>query len=171
MSKEALIPLAEIARPHGVRGELRLKVYNADSDLLLDVSEVIVERADRTREPMKIVSARRANEAILVFLDGVRDRDEADAMRGAKLLLPREAFPPLEPGEFYACDVVGLRVVAPDGEIGVVVELYPYPTCDALIVTTPRGRIEIPVVDDVVEAVDVAGGVVRVVSRAASEPG
>ena len=171
MTTAALVPLAEIARPHGVRGELRLKVYNTDSDLLLDIDEVIVERADRSREPMKVVSARRANDAILMFLDGVHDRDEADAMRGVKLLVPRDAFPPLEAGEFYACDVVGLRVVAPDGEIGVVVELYPYPTCDALIVATPRGRIEVPVVDDVVEAVDVANGVVRVVSRAAAEPG
>ena len=171
MKSEALVPLAEIARPHGVRGELRLKVYNADSDLLLDLDEVIVERADKTREPMKIVSARRANDAILVFLDGVADRDEADAMRGAKLLVSRDAFPPLEAGEFYACDVVGLRVVAPDGEVGVVVELYPYPTCDALIVATQGGKIEIPVVDDVVEAVDVAGGVVRLVSRPAAEPG
>ena len=164
-----LVPLAEVARPHGVQGELRLKVYNTDSDLLLDKTEVFVELGKGPAVLRKVRRTRRAHEAILMILEGCDGRDAAEAMRGAKICLARDAFPPLADGEFYACDVVGLKVISPEGEIGTVLELYPYPTCDALIVATPRGKIEVPVVEDVVESIDVGEGVVRVVSRAALE--
>ena len=37
---ETWVPLAEVARPHGVKGEVRLKLFNRDSDVLLDLDEV-----------------------------------------------------------------------------------------------------------------------------------
>lgn len=168
--KPKLVPLAEVARPHGVQGELRLKVYNTDSDLLLDMTEVFVEQGKTPPVLRKVKRVRQANEAILMFVEGVEGRDAAEAMRGAKILIPRDAFPPLEEGEYYACDVVGLKVVSPEGDVGTVLELYPYPTCDALIVATPRGKVEIPVVEDVVESIDVGEGVVRLLAGATLEP-
>ncbi len=44
---DAWVPLAEVARPHGVRGELRLKLFNEDSDILLEQDEVLL-RLPRT---------------------------------------------------------------------------------------------------------------------------
>lgn len=165
-----LIPLAEVARPHGVRGELRLKVYNQDSDLLVSAREVTLRMPDGQTRPARLRTVRRANDALLAFLEGCEDRDGADALRGAQLCLSRDAFPPLPDDEFYACDIVGARLVAPDGDVGVVEELVPYPTCDVLVVATPRGRIDVPLVEDVVELVDVAAGIVRVHSREVLEP-
>jgi 16S rRNA processing protein RimM len=165
-----LVALAEIARPHGVKGELKLKLYNADSDLLLEAEEVVIEHTDGEREIARIQSARRANDALLVRLEGCGDRDEADALRGAKLLLPRDVFPPLDEGEFYVVDIVGAKVISPDGEVGTVEDMITYPTCDAFVVVTTRGRIEIPLVEGVVEGVDTAERIVRVTSRAVLEP-
>ena len=42
LSPEAWVPLGEVARPHGVRGEVRVQPYNRDSDLLLQLEEVLV---------------------------------------------------------------------------------------------------------------------------------
>jgi len=156
-----LIPLAEIARPHGVRGELRLKVYNRDSDLLLSLPEVLLQHTDGEQNLVKILHAQRSNEAILMRIEGCDDRDHAEELRGAQLLVPRDAFPPIEEGEFYVCDLIGARVIAPDGEVGTVEGLLPYPTCDALLIRTPEGRLELPLLDGLVDEVDVAGGVVR----------
>jgi 16S rRNA processing protein RimM len=160
-----LIALAEVARPHGVRGELRLKLYNRDSDLLLSLPEVVLQHKDGEQNLVKLTGARRANDAILAFIEGCSDRDHADELRGAQLLAPREVFPALEDGEFYVCDVVGARVVAPDGEMGTVEDVLSYPTCDALAVRTPKGRVELPLVDGVIDEVDIAAGVVRVPRR------
>lgn len=160
-----LVPLAEISRPHGVRGELRLKLFNRDSDLLLDIEEVVIEYPDGERRAVSVQAARRANDTILLQLEGCGDRDEAEDLRGAKILVPRESFPPIGEGEFYVFDVLGAKVMAPDGEVGVVEGFQSYPTVDALEVRTPGGLIEIPLVDDVVASVDVSAGIITIRSR------
>lgn len=165
---ERWIALAEVARPHGVRGELRLRVFNADSDLLLDVETV------RVNDKEKIVDyARRANEAILMKLRGVDDRDVADTLRGAKISLRRDQFPELEEGEFYVCDVEGARVVFEGKDVGKVTTIRSYPSVEAMVVEGLRtsevrdppsvenkGELEIPLTDAFIERVDVENGVV-----------
>lgn len=162
-----LVALAEVARPHGVRGELRLKVYNRDSDLLRQIPEITLELLNGKRSMVKLKTARWANDALLVTLEGCASREAADALRGAKLLADRSAFPVVEDGdEYYACDLEGLTVVDPDGVVGVVQEVVEYPTCDALLVAGPGGQIEIPMIDGVVQQVDLATGRIQVSSRA-----
>lgn len=160
-----LVALAEIARPHGVRGELRLKVYNRDSDLLLSLPEVILQHKDGEQNIVRLLHAQYANDAILVQIEGCEDRDHAEELRGALILVPRETFPPLEDGEFYVCDLLGAKVLAPDGEVGEVEGLLPYPTCDALLVRTPNGRIELPLIDGLVGEIDIANHIVHVPRR------
>ncbi len=189
LAPDAWVPLAEIARPHGVRGELRLRPYNADSDLLYDLDEVLVRFKAATPPGatpgviqagganggsprptdllLRIESAREANDAILVKLQGVDDRDRAIALRGAEVCARRREFPPVEPGEFYACDVEGARVVIGEEELGRVVEMRSYPTVDVLVVTAADGGRpwEVPLVDAVVERLDVEVGLVVLSTR------
>lgn len=160
-----LVAIGEIARPHGVRGELKIKLYNPSSELLLDVDRVVLEHTDGDREVAEIATARPIAEGVLLRLVGCEDRDEADALRGTKLLVPREAFPPLEEGEFYVTDLEGAVVVDPAGDFGRVETLLSYPSCDVLVVTTPEGRVEIPLVEAFVVRVDTAGKRVEIRDR------
>ena len=165
-----LVPLAAVARPHGVRGELRLKLHNRDSDLLLGRREVVLRYPDGEERLVVMKSVRRANEAMLVQLEGCGDRDAADELRNAQVLVPRDAFPAPDEGEYYACDLVGLRVVDAEGEVGRVHEFVSYPTCDALLITAPSGAFEVPLVDDIVDSIDLERGEVRIFARAALAP-
>jgi len=162
------VALAEVARPHGVRGELRVKVYNSDSDLLPSLPEVMVRRADGGERSMRLQSVRGADEGfLLVKLDGVFDRDAAESFRGAQLCARRDAFPPLEDGEFYACDVVGSRLFGPEGELGIVEDLVSYPTADVLVGRLSGGaRCEIPLIDDYIEEIDAGTRQVRLTNAA-----
>lgn len=160
--------MAVVARPHGVRGELRLRPYNADSDLLLEVGEVMLRLPSGEGEVLSFEHARRAHDAILVKLPGRDDRNAVEELRGAEVLVRREDFPPLEDDEFYVCDIIGANVVAPEGEIGRVEGLLSYPTVDVFVVRGEAGvRFEIPLLDDFVERVDVAGKKVLVTAQAA----
>lgn len=164
LSPEAWVPLGEVARPHGVRGEVRVQPYNRDSDLLLELDEVLVRFPEGDAQEVSVDSSRRANDAILVKLHSVDDRDRAAELRGAELCARRGDFPALEPGEFYACDVEGARVVGPAGEeLGSVTELRTYPTVDVLVVKASDGGRpwEVPLVDAVVAAVELGAGMVR----------
>jgi 16S rRNA processing protein RimM len=162
LAEDAWVPLAEIARPHGVRGELRLRLFNRDSDLLLGLDEVLVRMPDGQEHEVTVDGARRANDAILMKLYSVDDRDDADALRGASVCARRGDFPPLDEGEFYVCDVEGAQVVLAleeggEREIGRVRGLRNYPTADVLVVEAAEGGAawEVPLVADVVRSVDV----------------
>ena len=159
------VALAEVSRPHGVRGEVRLKVYNPDSDVLLGQTFVVLRAVSGDERRARVESIRRANDAFLLKLDGIDDRDRAEPLRGAEVRVPREVLPPPEPGEFYVCDVVGARLVDAGGtELDAVVEdLTSYPTVDVLVVRAAHGRrVEIALVDTLVERVEVDQGIVRV---------
>ncbi|HEY4016580.1 MAG TPA: ribosome maturation factor RimM [Polyangiaceae bacterium] len=175
LDADAWVPLAEIARPHGVKGELRLRPYNRDSDLLLGLDEVLVRLPDGEQHEVSIDGARRANDAILMKLYSVDDRDRAEELRGALVCVRRRDFPPLEDGEFYACDVEGAHVVvegeAGECEIGKVRAVRSYPSADVLVVDPPEGgpAWEVPLVGEVVRAVDVASGRVVLATMAGVE--
>jgi 16S rRNA processing protein RimM len=164
---DAWVPLAEVARPHGVRGELRLRLYNRDSDLLLGLDEVLIRFAEGDEQEVSVDGARRADDAILMKLHSVDDRDRAEELRGATICARRGNFPALEAGEFYACDVEGVRVVVDDGaggvrDVGRVREMRVYPATHVLVVDAGDGgrAWEVPLVDSVVRSLDVEGGLV-----------
>ena len=156
----AWIPLAEVARPHGVRGELRLKLYNEDSDILLEQDEVKVVLKRGAEHEVSVDRARRADDAILLKLHAVDDRDRADELRGARICVRRDAFPPLADGEFYVCDLEGARALArtPEGLVafGKVRELRTYPSVEVLVIAADDGGKdwEVPLVAAFVERVD-----------------
>jgi 16S rRNA processing protein RimM len=169
IAPDAWVPLAEVMRPHGVRGEVRLRPYNRDSDLLLELDEVLVRFPEGDEQEVSVDTARRTNDAILVKLHSVDDRDRAAELRGATICARRGDFPALEPGEFYACDVEGARVVVTqegETELGRVTELRSYPTVDVLVVPASDGGRpwEVPLVESVVVGVDVERGVVTLAS-------
>lgn len=167
------VPVAEVARPHGVRGELRLKLYNEGSDLLTELARgsrrsppvpLKLRLPSGEEQPLVLTDARSSNKALLVKFDGVVDCDAAELLRGAVILVPRDAFPPLEEGEFYACDIEGARAMVGGEQVGVVTELHSYPTCDVLVVKRDGASIEVPLTDTYVASVDVAGGVIELVT-------
>jgi len=161
-----LVPLAEVARPHGIAGELRLKVYNLDSDLLLRRPPVLLRLSDGTERQATFSAAREVDKALLVRVVGVDDRNAAEALRGAQVCVPRASLPPPAEGEFYAWDLEGAQAVLTSGEtVGRVTELASYPTCDVLIVEREGGqRLEVPLVEAYVARIDADCGVVELVT-------
>lgn len=163
------IAVAEIARPHGIRGELRLRVYSGDPTLLLRRPPILIRRkgADEvvSERPARIKNARPVDKAILVELEGVADRSAAEELRGAEILVERSQFAPLEEGEFYACDLEGARAELTTGElVGTVTGLGTYPTCDVLLIDRDGQRLEVPILPQFVESVDTDARLVKLVT-------
>ena len=154
--------MAAVARPHGVQGELRLKIFNEGSQLLTSRPRIKLALADGTQRDAKLTSAREVPGGLLVRLEGVSDRNAAELLREAQILVRRADFPPLEDGELYACDLEGARAELTTGEtVGTVKGLQNYPTCDVLLVAREgKPILEIPLVDAYVDRVDTAAGLV-----------
>jgi 16S rRNA processing protein RimM len=160
ISPEEWVPLAEIARPHGVRGEVRLKVFNEDSVVLVDRDEVLIRLPNGEEHEVSVDLARRVDGGILMKLYSIDDRDRADELRGALVCVKRRDFPPLDDGEFYVCDAKGARVVHAGHAIGTVKDVSHYPTVDVLVVKASDGGKdwEVPLLDVFVESLDIAAG-------------
>lgn len=136
-----MVEIGRLTRPHGVRGEVRVHLHFEGSDTLEQVKSVTLTRKGVTLGERRILSARRADKAMLLRLEGVPDRDTAETLRGASVCVPRASLPALEEGEYYLSDLVGARVVGPEGLIGEVVEVRVHPSVDSLIVRTPDGTL------------------------------
>jgi 16S rRNA processing protein RimM len=151
------IEIGRVIKPHGLGGELKVRLHWTESDALDHVEALFVRIGDVERE-LGIESVRPSPPGVLLKLEGIDDRDAAETLRDALILVPRDALPPLEPGEYYLSDLVGLEVVGPDGVVGVVVEVRTHPSVDAAVVRLPDGKlVEQPLVEPWLEAVDLKG--------------
>jgi 16S rRNA processing protein RimM len=163
-------PLAEIARAHGVKGEVRLKLFNTASDVLLEQDEVLVRTPDGEEHEVSVDQARRADDAILMKLYSVDDRDRADELRGSHICVRRKDFPPLEEGEHYTIDLVGAAATMNGQALGKVTDVTAYPTLDVLVVNDGKQLWEIPMSEDYIGKVDAENGHVEVLSLDELEP-
>jgi 16S rRNA processing protein RimM len=104
------LQLGYVAGAHGVHGGLKVKLFNPDSTAI-DVGARLVLRLPEG-EARTVVVSRVAHGGVLrVWLDGVDDREAADALRGHELWIDRAELPALGDDEYYLADLIGLEVV------------------------------------------------------------
>ena len=100
--------------------------------------------------------------AVVAKLAGLENREQAQALRGREVSVPRAALPPADEGHYYLDDLVGLEVVNEQGErLGVVERLFSNGAQDVMEVAGERTRL-MPWVPSVVKAVDLGGGRITV---------
>jgi 16S rRNA processing protein RimM len=145
------VQIGYVARAHGLRGEVRVHLHAPESTVLLEVETLFVGGQER-----RVESARPANGAVLLALEGVHDRDAADALRGQTVEVDRAAIP-LEDGEYLLQDLPGCAVVDATGAaVGVVVEVM-NGAQPILVIHDAGGRERlVPAVPAFVLAVDAA---------------
>jgi 16S rRNA processing protein RimM len=152
------VALGVVMGTHGLRGDLRVKQHNQDSDLLFELAEVALSQAGR-RRMHSIASVRPGGKGLLMRLAGIDTLEAAELLRGAELCVPRSALPALEEGEFYFVDLEGLAVETRDGTVvGRVEDVREYPAADVLRVRAAAGLWEVPMREPYMVSVDVAGG-------------
>ena len=165
VNTDALVAIGEIARPHGLRGEVRVTPLTDHPERFERLTACVLWDATRNeREPCRITTARRQGDAVLVAIDGYASVDAARALVGRLIAVPRnEALPP-PPGSFYPWQLAGARVTTEDGQLVGRLARIEHSTGHDLWVVEHDGREHlIPAVPEIVIDVDVAAG--RVVIR------
>ena len=135
-SGEYPVVLAAIVGAHGVAGEVRLKLFTGD----------LKRYRSFTNGALTLTSLREgANGAIARFAE-IPDRNAAEALRGTELTVSRSALPPLEEGEYYHVDLIGLPVRTEEGEpAGTVVAVENFGAGDLLEIEHNARRTLVPV--------------------------
>lgn len=154
------IELGRISRPHGLRGEVEVRLHWPGSTALLEAESVVLSApgTERAQRVCRIRYARATPKGVLLSLHEVADRDAAEALKGWSVSLERTVMPPLAPGEYYLCDTLGADVLGPDGaHIGKVVDLRLYPSVDVVLIERADGsQTEQPLVEPFLREVNVA---------------
>lgn len=158
----SFVTVGRVTAPQGIRGEVRVWPET-------DFPERFAERRDlylEGPEPrwLRVEGVRFHKGFVLVKFAGCDDRDAAGALRGYRVQVPREALPPLPPGEFYHFQIVGLEVVTTDGRVlGRLVEILSTGANDVFVVRSEAAGAEagewlIPATREAVAEIDPAGG-------------
>ncbi|MEL6182218.1 MAG: ribosome maturation factor RimM, partial [Myxococcota bacterium] len=107
-----LLHVGKVGRPHGIRGELRVWPLEEGSETLLGQEVIFVGPDPSKAEAYTVRRARSGGGHVVLALDGVRYRDQADALKGWSVFIKSTDLVTLDdPDEFYAYELQGLHVV------------------------------------------------------------
>jgi 16S rRNA processing protein RimM len=133
---ERRIALAAIAGAHGVKGEVRLKLFSDSADSL--AAHQILHVGGSAR---RLLAVRAAGKGAVARFEGIADRSAAEGLRGSLVEIDRAELPPLEEGEYYHADIIGLAALDREGNaVGTVVGVENFGAGDLLEIETGAGK-------------------------------
>lgn len=160
--EDDLLVVGAIVGSHGIRGELKVRPLTEFPERIPKLRQLRLRFPDGRLATHRVRSARTHGEMVLFTLAGVEDRSAADALRGAQVVIEASEAPPLPEGRYYVHDLIGLRVVTPEGEeLGTVSDVLQYPANDVYV----AGPYLIPATHDAVLRLAPEEGLIVVRSR------
>lgn len=134
---EKQVVIGTIIAPHGVRGDIRILPQTDHPEQFLELPYLLLENGCS----LQITSARFHKQMVLVRCKGVESMNDAELLRGKKVLINSEDLPKLKEDEFYVADLLGLPVFAVDGEqIGTFKEVISTGSTDVYVIAVPEGK-------------------------------
>ncbi len=150
-------PFGRIAKPHGLKGELKFYPFLSNPDLYREVKIVAFENHDPKRE-IQIESLRGAKPPFIIKLKGWDSIESSNELRGTVLLAPREKLQVLPEGQYYWFEIEGLEVYDIQGVYhGRVEEVMETGSNDVYVVRNGKKELLLPAIDWVVKKVDLEG--------------
>src|SRR5579871_3969404 len=122
------ILVGAVVGAQGLSGLLRVKSFTANPADLAAYGPVELESADgKTKRSVTLKVTGTAKGVVIVRADGIVDRTQAEALKGAQLFVARAALPAVEEDEFYLSDLLGLAAEREDGTaLGTVKAIHDY---------------------------------------------
>lgn len=157
--------IGQIKRPHGVRGEVRADIHTELPERFNWLEQVyLADNPDDTHPRALGIEAVRLHQGqVLLKLATVEQRDDAERLRGQWLLVPESEAIPLEEGEYYLYQLIGLAVYTEEGEhLGELVEVIETGANNVFVVRGAERDILIPDIPEVVQEIDFERGRVTV---------
>jgi 16S rRNA processing protein RimM len=153
-----------VAAPHGLKGRVRIHPLTDHPERFFGMDRLLLSPRNGVPREYALVSAEPADRGILVELEGIGDRDQAETLRGAQVLVAPENRVELQEGEYWIDDIIGMSVVEEESgrPLGIVEDVLRTGANDCYVVRTPEGMLKyLPAIRDVVRSIDPKGKVLR----------
>lgn len=158
--------IGKVLRPHGIRGELRIRIMTDYPERIIAGKTILlgtgIESEDAT--PYLVEGLRVNGDFGILKVQGSADRDAAELLRDLIVMVAIEDAVPLEEGEFYLYELIGLNVQTEAGELlGTLTEVLETGANDVYIIDSPQyGELLIPAIDETILETDIDAGVMTV---------
>jgi len=159
----SLVPLGRVKGVHGLKGVVRVgltgRAADFDPETFAALGEILLGG-----EPFQVIKAVRGRGHILLWLQGIDSREQAETLVGREVQGEARRFPELPPGEYYCFQILGLPVVhARDGAVlGRLEEIWPTGAHDVYVVRQGEREMLLPAVEGVIQEIDLKHGVLKV---------
>jgi 16S rRNA processing protein RimM len=157
-SASKLVLVGRVAGAFGVKGEVRLSAYTQTPQALLAYRDLLREDGSPA---LAIVSGRPQKDDLVCRVEQIATKEQADALRGLRLYVPREALPEPEEDEYYLADLIGMTAVNAHGTVlGKIKAVHDFGAGDILEIDPGRGggTWYLPFTREAVPQVDLAAG-------------
>ena len=153
---EDFILIGKVLRPHGRKGDLRIKYFNPDPLFILNYSRLfLLDHKRGIFRSFKVKQVLVNKENVIVALEGINDRDAAERWSQSSIYVHRDDLPPLEEGEYYYVDIIGLKVFSEEGKyVGEVVNIFPTGSNDVYEIKGPEREIMLQASNDVIKEIN-----------------
>jgi 16S rRNA processing protein RimM len=165
---DRLLLVGRVSGAFGVKGELRIAAYTDDPAALVRYRDL--KRADGS-PGLTLTTGRPHKDALVARAAEVATREDAEALRGLELFVPRDLLPAPDEDEFYLADLIGLAAVTPEGApLGRIKSVQNFGAGDLLEIAPEDGvSWWTPFTREAAPEVRIADGVVVVVKPAETE--
>lgn len=157
MPEPRYLAVGQVLCPHGVRGEVRVRILTDYPERLERHAYFYLAYPTSPEEAQRyaVERVRIRGGVLLLKLGGCNDRNSAEMLRGMLVQIPTADAVPLEEGEYYYFQLIGVQVETDAGEpLGEVVEVLGTGANDVYVVQGPRGEVLLPAISSVVLALD-----------------
>lgn len=156
--------LGEVAKPQGIKGEIKVRLFFANSNKINDHNEVYIGD-----EKFSLRNVRISSGFAYLTLEGIDSRDSAERLRGEILRVERTETDDLPDGEYYVCDLLGCEVFSTDNKkLGVLEDISQYGAADIYSVKGEQ-NFSFPALKRVLEKIDIENKKIFINSEALSE--
>ncbi len=163
MPENPLMPIGKLVGAHGLDGAVKVYYYDAGhpNPASGDILRIITSRGLETHYPIEWARPHKRNK--LIGLKGIDNRNQAEALAGAEIVMNRADLPELEEGTHYWVDLIGLDVYTlEDRHLGQITSVIPTGSNDVYVVGDKHSETLVPALKSVIVSVNLETNTMKV---------
>jgi len=162
------IPVGQIVAFQGLRGEVRFRYYNESRQAFLEYRAFFVDH-DGNKIELKPSRVRLQGGIFVIKFRGLDTREKVRFLLRKELLVAEEDLPPLEEGEYYDFQLVGLEALTKEGRVvGRVRDVMHTGASDILVIAGDQ-EVLVPMTENHIGDISLSGGFVQITEAAIAE--
>ena len=159
---EKLIPVGKIIKSHGIKGELKVSIYNKNSETLVN-GLIVWFNFDNKFKNYQIKYVRGSIKNTIVKLNQIENIDQIGFLISKEIFVSRNDFPVVSGNNYYLSDLIGMKILDKnERSLGIVIDVLNLPANDVILIEYKGKEVMIPNVDDFIKLFDFKNNIIRV---------